>query len=57
MLTHDDIVEEIHAYRAELFKRFGGDDVAIFRYYQERERQNVGRRSTAKVLPRRILAQ
>ena len=56
-LTHDDILEEIHAYRAELYERFGGDAEAIFRYYQERERQNEGRRSTAKVLPRRILAQ
>ena len=56
-LTHDDIVEENHAYRTELYERFGGDAEAIFHYYQEREPQNAGRRPTVKVLPRRILAQ
>ena len=47
-MTHDDLVEEIHAYRAELYERFGGDAEAIFHYYQEREPQNAGRRSTVK---------
>lgn len=55
-LTHDDIVEEIHAYREELYHRFGGDAEAIFRHYKEQERQNPGRRATAKVLPRRVPA-
>ena len=55
-LTHDQIVEEIHAYRADQYKRFGGDAGAIFRHYQEQQRQNPGRKATAKVLPRRVSA-
>jgi hypothetical protein len=31
---HDDIVEEIHADRAALSQRFGGDMAAIIRYCQ-----------------------
>ena len=55
-LMHDDVVEEIHEHRAELYRRFGGDAEAIFRHYQERQRLNPGRRATAKILPRRVPA-
>jgi hypothetical protein len=53
---HDEIVEEIHAHRAELYKRFHGDAEAIFRYYKDLEIRNTGRRSADKVLPRRVSA-
>jgi hypothetical protein len=55
-LTHDDIVEEIHAHRAELFERFHGDEAAIFQYYKEQEKQNSGRRSTDQIQPRHVPA-
>jgi hypothetical protein len=55
-LTRDEIVEEIHAERAELYKQFGGDAEAMFRFYQEQQRQNPGRRATIKILPRRVPA-
>lgn len=33
-MTHDDIIEEIHADRAALSQRFGGDMGAIVQYCQ-----------------------
>ena len=34
---HDEIVEEIHAYRAAISDRFHGNLEEIFRYYQSLE--------------------
>jgi hypothetical protein len=55
-LTHDEIVEEIHAFRAKQYERFGGDAEAIFRHYQEQQKKNPGKKAPLKVLPRRVPA-
>ena len=44
-IDHDEIVEEIHAHRAELAARFDYDMERLFRYYQELEGKNQARRA------------
>jgi hypothetical protein len=46
---HDEIVEEIHAHRAELAAKFDYDMERLFRYYQQMEGQNPARRAPESV--------
>ncbi|MGA7410338.1 MAG: hypothetical protein WBW33_07620 [Bryobacteraceae bacterium] len=50
----DEIVEDIHAHRAELAARFSYDIDQLFGYYQRQEEQNPVRRATEPVSPVKI---
>ena len=50
----DEIVEDIHAHRAELAARFGYDIDQLFGYYQRQEEKNPARRATEPVSPLKI---
>lgn len=41
----DEIVEEIHAHRAELAAKFGYDIERLFGYYKQQEDKNPARRA------------
>jgi hypothetical protein len=47
----DEIVEDIHAHRAELAARFGYDIEQLFSYYQQQEDKNPAPRATETVGP------
>lgn len=50
----DEIVEDIHAHRAELAARFSYDLDQLFGYYQRQEEKNPARRATEPVRPTKI---
>ena len=53
-ILRDDIVEEIHAHRAELAAEFDYDLERLFRYYQQAEEKNPARRAPEAVRARPV---
>lgn len=50
-IQDDEIVEDIHAHRAELAARFSYDIDQLFEYYQRQEEKNPAHRATEPVSP------